>query len=201
MPYTKKSLNLLTREELLTTPDSVIAEEYGVSRQAVYQRRKRMGVPSPLGRVDTSVLRFVTDEEWSSLSNRQVAEAYGVTKATALRYRSEKGKPASPFKRGQTGETGRSVFFGVTDEEWASLSNPQIAELVGLTTKSAVTQAAMYRSKHKKPKSPLFTWGEGVGREAFEAAVESRTTTENLAGQEETAGESVVNEGEGEGVE
>ncbi|MEJ1401119.1 MAG: hypothetical protein RPU41_10445 [Candidatus Sedimenticola sp. (ex Thyasira tokunagai)] len=93
----------------------------------------------------------VTDKQWRSMTNPEIARMLGIeNKARVSGYRTRKGLPSAPRAPKAT----KYDWDSVTDEQWQSMTNPEIARMLGIEGSSAVST---YRTRKGLPSAPKVT--------------------------------------------
>ncbi|WXG56513.1 MAG: hypothetical protein ROD09_17675 [Candidatus Sedimenticola sp. (ex Thyasira tokunagai)] len=154
---TKYDWDSVTDEQWRSMTNPEIARMLGIERSStVSNYRTRKGLPrAPRAPKATKYdWDSVTDEQWQSMTNPEIARMLGIEgSSTVSNYRTRKGLPRAP-RAPRAPKATKYDWDSVTDEQWQSMTNPEIARMLGIEGSSTV---AAYRTRNDLPRGPRET--------------------------------------------
>ncbi|MEJ1297258.1 MAG: hypothetical protein RPU63_07230, partial [Candidatus Sedimenticola sp. (ex Thyasira tokunagai)] len=97
----------------------------------------------------------VTDEQWRSMTNPEIARMLGIERSsTVSNYRTRKGLPRAPRAPKAT----KYDWDSVTDEQWQSMTNPEIARMLGIEGSSTVSNYRTLKGLPSAPRATKYDW-------------------------------------------
>ncbi|WXG54294.1 MAG: hypothetical protein RNU03_06300 [Candidatus Sedimenticola sp. (ex Thyasira tokunagai)] len=156
MGYTRVDWESIPDDQLEKLTDNDAAQRLGVTKFAVFKHRRSRNLPmrpkSTPKRTSKYKWASITRHQWKTLTNRQIALILGIQSrdniCVVAHYRRAHNLPKGPKR------TPKYKWASITRHQWETLTNRQIARILGIQGRDNICYVAHYRHDHNLPKGP-----------------------------------------------